>query len=92
MKGKKTQAEIAFTFGVSEPTVRDIFLGRSHAGPSKIKHWTDLEDGKIREAVNLGYNFSKMAQHVGRSVSAVMGRTYRLGLRSGQPPTPRKTA
>lgn len=85
LKGKKTQAEIAGIFGVSEPTVRDIFLGRSHKGPSKIKHYTSEEDDKIREAVRRGYNFTQMAVFVGRPAHAVMGRTYRLGLRSGQP-------
>lgn len=87
LRGKKTQMEIADIFGVSAPTVRDIFLGRSHAKPSKVKHWTEEEDNKIREAVALGYNFPKMAKHVGRSVGGVMGRTYRLGLTSGQAPT-----
>jgi hypothetical protein len=87
LKGKQTQAEIAFTFGVSEPTIRDIFLGRSHSRPSKIRHWTDAEDAKIREAIGLGYNFPKIAKHVGRSLGAVTGRAYRLGLASGQPLT-----
>jgi len=86
MKDQKTQFEIAAMFGVSAPTVRAIFAGKMYAGKSKIVHWTDEEDDKIREAVNLGYNFKKMSVHVGRSISAVMGRTYRLGLKSGQPP------
>jgi hypothetical protein len=86
LKGKKTQDEIAFTFGVSPPTIRDIFLGRSHAAPSKIKHWTEEEETKIREAVALGYSFPQMAKYVGRSVGAVMGHTYRMGLTSGRPP------
>lgn len=41
------------------------------------------EDRKIREAIALGYSFEQMAAHVGRSASAVQGRTYRLGLRLG---------
>ena len=85
LKGKKTQAEIAFTFGVSEPTVRDIFLGRSHATPSKIKHYTPEEDAKIREAISMGYNMPQIAAHVGRPLKAITGRVYRLGLKSGQP-------
>jgi hypothetical protein len=87
LKGRKPQAEIASIFGVSEPTVRDIFLGRTHARPSKINHYTPEDDAKIREAVAAGLNFTQMSKRLGRSVSAVMGRTYRLGLRSGQPPT-----
>jgi len=31
LKGTKTQDEIAKSFGVSPPTIRDIFSGRSHA-------------------------------------------------------------
>jgi hypothetical protein len=42
------------------------------------------EDQKIREAVALGYSFKQMAAYVGRSASAVTGRTYRLGLKLGQ--------
>jgi hypothetical protein len=42
------------------------------------------QDQKIREAIALGYNFPKMAKYVGRSVTSVMCRTYRLGLKSGQ--------
>jgi hypothetical protein len=85
LKGKKTQVEIAFTFGVSEPTVRDIFLGRSHAAPSKIKHYTPEEDAKIREAISRGYNMPQIAAFVGRPLKAISARVYRLGLKSGQP-------
>lgn len=49
--------------------------------------YTAEEDQKIREAVALKYSFPEMAAHVGKSQSSVMGRTYRLGLRSGRPPT-----
>lgn len=87
LKGIQTQWQIAGQYGISESTVSDIWLGRTWARPSKIIHWTEDEDAKIRQAVELGYNFSKMAEYVGRSVGAVMGRTYRLGLTSGQPPT-----
>jgi hypothetical protein len=31
LKGQKTQAEIAAMFGIREPSVRDIFLGRTYA-------------------------------------------------------------
>lgn len=92
LKGKKTQAEIALICGVSEPTVRDIFLGRSHAGKSKVKYYTPEEDEKIREAVRRGYNFTQMAEFVGRPMPGVSGRAYRLGLKSGVPPIPKKIA
>lgn len=85
LKGIKTQWQIAEQYRVSESTVSDIWLGRTWARPSKIVHWTPEEDDKIREAVRRGYNFPQMSRFVGRPVSAVMGRTYRLGLKSGQP-------
>lgn len=47
--------------------------------------WKPDEDQKIHEAIELGYNFTQMSAHVGRSRLAVMGRAYRLGLKSGQP-------
>jgi|GEM_PF-1060668 len=85
LKGKKTQAEIAFTFGVSEPTIRDIFLGRSHARPPKIKFYTPEEDAKIRDAIARGCNFTEIGRLVGRQPHAVSGRAYRLGWKSGKP-------
>jgi transcriptional regulator with XRE-family HTH domain len=85
LKGVKLQREVAEQFGVSESTISDVWLGRTWSKPKKIKEWTAEEDSRIKEAVNLGYNFPKIAEFVGRPVSAVMNRTYRLGLRSGQP-------
>jgi len=84
MKGVKLQREVAEMFGVSESTVSDIWCLRSHARPSKIKHWTPGEDAKLVEAINLGYSFSKVAAHVGKPVGAVSGRAYRLGLKTAQ--------
>lgn len=86
LKGKKTQAEIAAIYGIHEPSVRDIFLGRTYGRPSKIKYWTEDEDAKLREAVALGLSFPQMAARIGRSVSAITGHAYRLGLTSGRPP------
>ena len=86
-RGVKTMRELAAEFDVSEGTINDIWRGRTHARPSKIDHWAPEEDAKLREAVALGYNFRKAAAFVGRPHGATMGRAYRIGLRSGQPPT-----
>jgi len=86
LKGVKTQWQIAEQYRISESSVSDIWLGRTWTRPSKIVHFTEEEDRKIREAISWGYSFPQMAEHVGRSVSAVMGRTYRLGLTSGRKP------
>ena len=49
------------------------------------------EDAIIRESVGRGLNFTQIAKLLpGRGVSGVMGRTYRLGLKSGTPPIPKK--
>jgi len=85
LKDTKTQNEIAIMFGVSAPTVRAILAGKMYAGKSKIRHYTAEEDAKIREAISLGYNMPQIAAHVGRPLSAITGRVYRLGLKSGQP-------
>lgn len=90
LRGKMTQSEIAIRFGVSDPTVRDILLGRTHTRPSKIKHFTAEEDAKIKEGISRGYNFRQVGEFVGRSTLAVSNRAYRMGLKSGQPPIPRR--
>lgn len=51
--------------------------------------WSAEEDQKLREAIALGYSFKQMAEYVGKSASSVQGRVYRLGLKSGRPPTRR---
>lgn len=85
--GVKTMRELAALFDVSEGTINDIWRGRTHAKPSKIDHWAPEEDAKLKEAIARGYNFRQAAAFVGRPIGATMGRTYRLGLKSGQPPT-----
>jgi hypothetical protein len=86
-RGVRTMRELAVAFDVAEGTINDIWRGRTHARPSKIKHWKPEEDAKLKAAIQAGYNFTKAARHVGRPVGAVMGRAYRIGLKSGQPPT-----
>lgn len=48
-------------------------------------NFTPEEDQKIRDAISRGMNFTQMAVHLGMTRGAVTARTYRLGLRSGQP-------
>lgn len=88
MKGIKLQREIAGEFGISESTVSDIWLGRTHTRPPKIRTYTQEEDEKIREAIRRGYNFRQMAYFVGRPYKGVSMRAYRLGLKSGCPAAP----
>ena len=53
----------------------------------KINHWSPDEDAALREAIGRGENFTQAAVSVGRPVKATTARAYRIGLRSGQPPT-----
>lgn len=86
-RGFKTQAQLAARYGVSEGTISDIWHGRSHTGQSKINHWTPEEDARLKGAIERGLNFTQAAVTVGRPVGATSARAYRLGLKSGQPPT-----
>jgi hypothetical protein len=53
-------------------------------------NYTAEEDRKIRDAVASGCNFTEIGKLVGRKAHAVSGRAYRLGLKSGVPPIPKK--
>lgn len=90
-QGFQTQGQLAAKFGVSEGTISDIWHGRSHTGQSKINHWKPEEDERLKQAIARGYNFRKAAEYVGRPEKAVAARAYRIGLKSGQPPIPKKT-
>jgi hypothetical protein len=92
-RGFQTQGQLAAKFGVSEGTISDIWHGRSHIGESKIPHWKPDEEDRLREAIARGLNFTQATEHVGtKSHSSVMTKTYRLGLKSGQPPNGKKSA
>jgi hypothetical protein len=81
LKGKKTQAEIASIYGIHEPSVRDIFLGRTYGRPSKIKYFTPDEDAKIRELGAVGrYNYSQIARAIGRDPNSVTRRAKAMGI------------
>lgn len=45
------------------------------------------EDQKIKDAIARGLNFTQVATFLGMTRGAVTSRAYRLGLKSGQPPT-----
>jgi transcriptional regulator with XRE-family HTH domain len=91
-KGIKTLRELADEYGISESAVSNVWTGKTHFRPSKINHWTAEEDAIIRDGVGRGLNFTQLAKLLPeRGVSAVQGRTYRIGLKSGTPPIPKKT-
>lgn len=90
-KGIKTLRELADEYGVSESCISNVWVGKTHYRPSKINHWTDEEDSRIRVGVGRGLNLTQLAKlFPERTHSGVMGRVYRLGLKSGTPPIPKK--
>lgn len=82
LKGVKLQREVAEEFGISESTVSDIWLGRTHTRLSKVNYWSKEEDAKLLEAVARRYSYRQIAEHVGRSEGSVQNRLYKLGKRS----------
>lgn len=89
LKGVKTLRDLAEEYGVSESAISNVWVGKTHYRPSKINHWTAEEDSRIREGVARGLNFTQLAAlFPSRTHSGVMGRAYRLGLKSGQPLSP----
>jgi hypothetical protein len=91
-RGFQTQGQLAARFGVSEGTISDIWHSRSHKDGSKINHWNLEEIAKLRDGISRGLNFPQVAVLVGRPVCSVSTKAYRLGLKSGQPPIPKKNA
>lgn len=86
LKGIRPLRELADEYGVSESAISNVWVGKTHYRPSKINHWTAAEDNCIRDGVARGLNFPQLAAlFPTRTPSGVMGRTYRLGLRSGTP-------
>jgi transcriptional regulator with XRE-family HTH domain len=81
-RGFQTQAVLAARYGVSEGTISDIWHGRSHNDNSKINHWTEEDDAKLRDALSRGMRFSQASELVGRPRGAASSRAYRLGLKS----------
>ena len=87
LEGIKTLKEIGEQFGLSESGVSNIWRGRNHARPSKINHWSAEEDDKLRDCIRRGLSFTEMGNEIGRTVNAIMGHAYRIGLTSGREPS-----
>jgi hypothetical protein len=60
---------------------------RTEQAQNKSNTYTAEQDQKIRDAIARGCSFREMADHVGKSVSSVTARAYRLRLKSGRPAT-----
>ncbi len=85
-KGIKTLRELADEYGVSESCISNVWTGKTHYRPSKIRHWMPEEDGRLRDGISRGLNFTQLAKlFPDRKAKGVIGRAYRIGLKSGQP-------
>jgi hypothetical protein len=51
---------------------------------------TPEQDQSLRDCIAQGMNFNQIAKFMGKSRRSVTSRAYRLGLKSGQPPIPKK--
>jgi hypothetical protein len=69
LKGKATQASIAARYGVSPPTIRDIFTGRSRSRPNSRRMLTPAEVARIRNM--RGRPMQRIADELSVNVSAV---------------------
>jgi hypothetical protein len=87
-RGIKTQLALSRQFGVSEGAINDIWRGRTHSKPFVRPLWNEGEDAMLKEALSAGMSFREASVHIGtKSLPAVTMRAYRLGLKSGRPPT-----
>lgn len=46
LKGQMTQEQIALAFGITEPTVRDIYLGRTYRSVPILSEEREISDGR----------------------------------------------
>jgi len=79
--GKVRQIDIAAEYGISKQAVSSINTGRMYTGTSKVNHWSEADDAKLREAIGRQYTARQKAEYLGRSMGAVRAREVRLGLR-----------
>lgn len=92
LRGVKTLWEIAGQFGVSESTVSNIWVGRTHSKPRNLPpRWSAEDDANLREAIERGLTFRQASQAIGRPYGAVNSRAARLGIKSQWKPAPSST-
>lgn len=90
--GEFTQTKLAEMYGCSLGTIQYYLKyreERGHAG-GKVNDWSPDEDARLREGIDAGLNFREIAETIGRSATSVSSHAYRLGLKSGVRPIPKK--
>jgi hypothetical protein len=91
--GEFTQEALAEIYGVTIPTIQYYLKYRETRGHAngKVNHWREDEIEKLRAGIDRGMKFKELASFIGRPISAVEMKTYRLGLASGRPAPRRST-
>lgn len=77
LKGVKTQWQIAEIFDISESTVSDIWLGRTHTRAHKKNYWSPEEDAKLLEGFAI-MTAKRLGDELGRSAESIYARVGRL--------------
>jgi hypothetical protein len=57
-----------------------------HTAPSQFRPWTSVDDNKLRKMVIEGRNSEEIAETLGRTRAAVMGRKSHLGIKHKMAP------
>lgn len=83
-----TMGQMAAMFNVAEGTINDIWRGRTWVRPHKVIGWSSKDDLEMKRAAAEGKSFPEIAKVLGKTTGAVVGRAYRIGLKSGRPPAP----
>lgn len=75
-----TSSEIAPIIGRTVQSVRKrcCILGISLCGyREKVRSWTEDDIAELREYIDKGYSYKKIAEIMGRSESSISGRVFR---------------
>jgi hypothetical protein len=57
-----------------------------HKAPSQFRPWTSVDDNMLRKMINEGRNSEQIAEALGRTRAAIMGRKSNLGIKQKMVP------
>jgi hypothetical protein len=66
------------------------WLKRVEQSRNRSNTFTAEEDQRLKDEIAKGLNFTQIAAAMGMTKGSVTGRAYRIGLKSGVPPIPKK--
>jgi hypothetical protein len=89
LKGDKKLWELADEYGVSESTISNIWVGKTHYRPRIINHWKPAEDAVIKDGASRGLNCAQIAKLLpGRTALSVSSRAHRIRMRLARTQSP----